>query len=325
MKAKKTYSTQEIADLAKVSKSTILNWIKEGKVPEPTRNDKGWRVFSEADLKKIRAMKGTLPYITETVVISFTNQKGGCGKTTSSINVGAYLAMQNYNVLMIDMDAQAHTTKTFIEDFFNLKWTIFNVMIAQLELKEVILPTNYGNLNLAPSNITLATVDPYLYGSADGFYRLNMSIEKLNNDADCSYDFIIIDTPPTLGLATQNALIASDYVVIPIESSYFALEGTDDLLNTIIKIRNRANTKLDILGAVITLHDHQTILANDVKRKLEIQFGNKLFNTCIRKNVRLKEAPASGESIFTYAEKSSGAADYKSLTLEILQRLRKEA
>lgn len=318
------YTTQEIADLVGVSKSTILNWIKDEKIPMPQRNLQGWRLFSKADLKRIRDLMGIFTPNGHCNIISLTNQKGGCGKTTTCINLSAYLAFENYKVLLIDMDAQAHATKTFAEDFFSIEKTIFNVLVNQIPLQDIIIGTNISNLLMAPANITLATVEPHLYTNPDGFFRLNLAIEKLIKDSKYNFDFIIIDTPPTLGMATHNALIASKYVLIPVESSYFALEGTEDLLETVKRVKARANPELNILGAVITLHDHQTILANDVKKKLQLRFGTKLLNTCIRKNVRLKEAPASGESIFTYADKSSGSQDYKSLGLEILQKLKEE-
>lgn len=322
MDEKSFYTTQEIADMVGVSKSTILNWIKDGKIPMPGRNLQGWRLFSEGDLRRIRELMGIFSSNGKCNIITLTNQKGGCGKTTTSINLSSYLAFENYKVLLIDMDAQAHATKTFSQDFFSINKTIFNVLVNQIPLEDIVLNTNISNLFLAPSNITLATVEPHLYTNPDGFFRLNIAIEKLLKEGKYNFDFILIDTPPTLGMATHNALIASQYTLIPIESSYFALEGTEDLLDTIQRVNARANPELTILGAVITLHDHQTILANDVKKKLELRFGDKLLNTCIRKNVRLKEAPASGESIFTYAEKSSGSYDYKSLGLELLQKLK---
>lgn len=316
------FTTQEIADMVGVSKSTILNWIKDRKIPTPQRNLQGWRIFSQSDLGAIRKLMGVYSSNGKCNVITLTNQKGGCGKTTTSINISAYFAMENYKVLLIDMDAQAHASKTYIMDYFSIDKTVFNVLINQYSLEDILIHTDIPNLMIAPSSITLATVEPHLYTNPDGFFRLKIAIENLIKDSKYHFDFIIIDTPPTLGMATHNSLIASDFVIIPVESSYFALEGTEDLLDTIQRVKVRANPNLKILGAVITLHDHQTILANDVKKKLKLRFGDNLLNTCIRKNVRLKEAPASGESIFTYADRSSGALDYKALCSEMLNKLK---
>ncbi|HEV7425796.1 MAG TPA: ParA family protein, partial [Thermoanaerobaculia bacterium] len=196
--------------------------------------------------------------------------------------------------------------------------SMFDVLVSEeLGFNDVIVPTPLPNLFLAPSKIALAKLESKLIGEMDGPFRLK---DKMK-DAATEYDYIFIDTPPTLGMITVNAMVASTHVLVPIQSSYFALEGTDDLLETIEKIKARPNPNLQLLGVVITMHDKRTTLARDIHAQIGQVFGERLFNTVITKSIRLEESPAYKESIFTFAPRSSGAMEYYSLSEEILSRV----
>jgi chromosome partitioning protein len=195
---------------------------------------------------------------------------------------------------------------------------MFDVLTESgVTLKEVVRKSELPNLDVAPARISLAKIESKLLGEIDGHFRLR---DKMDG-ARKAYDAILIDTPPTLGMITVNAMVASSHILIPIQSSYFALEGTDDLLETIEKIKARPNPTLRILGVVITLHDKRTVIGKDVYDQIASVFGNKVFKTTISKSVRLEESPAHRESIFTFAPRSSGAAEYYSLSEEVLSRV----
>ncbi len=184
------------------------------------------------------------------------------------------------------------------------------------KIDDIIIPSNIPGLDVAISKISMAKLEPSLLGEFDGHYRLKDVLEPIK----ARYDFIFIDTPPTLGLTTLNALVAASYILIPIQSSYLCLEGTDDLLETIDKVRKIANPGLQIIGVLITLHDKRTNLARDVVKRIQKVFGDKLFDTYISKSVKLEESPAYKESIFTYAPDSVGAVQYKKVAEEIIER-----
>jgi chromosome partitioning protein len=183
-------------------------------------------------------------------------------------------------------------------------------------LSEVILPSAIENLSIAPARIALAKLEAKLVGEIDAHFRLKDKLEPVRN----TFQHVVIDCPPTLGLLTVNALVAATHLLIPIQSSYFALEGTDDLLETIEKVRARPNPALRILGVVITMHDKRTALARDIRQQIHKVFGGKVFNTVITKSVRLEESPAYKESIFTFAPESSGATEYYRLCEEVIDR-----
>jgi chromosome partitioning protein len=251
------------------------------------------------------------------MIITVANQKGGVGKTTTAINLSAAVANKGFKTLLIDLDPQANSTMSYVDPRSVTK-SMFDVLVSEeLSFKDVILATQLPNLSLAPSKIALAKLESKLIGELDGPFRLKDKIAEAAGE----YDYIFIDTPPTLGMITVNALVASTHVLVPIQSSYFALEGTDDLLETIEKIKARPNPNLQLLGVVITMHDRRTTLARDIHEQIGQVFGERLFNTVITKSIRLEESPAYKESIFTFAPRSSGAMEYYSLSEEILSRV----
>jgi len=251
------------------------------------------------------------------MIITVANQKGGVGKTTTAINLSAAVANKGFKTLLIDLDPQANSTMSYV-DSRSVTRSMYDVLVSEeLELPDVIVATPVENLSVAPSKIALAKLESKLIGDLDGPFRLKDRMKDVAN----SYDYVFIDTPPTLGMITVNALVASTHVLVPIQSSYFALEGTDDLLETIEKIKARPNPNLQLLGVVITMHDKRTTLAKDIHDQIGQVFGDRLFNTVITKSIRLEESPAYKESIFTFAPKSSGAAEYYSLSEELLARV----
>ncbi len=251
------------------------------------------------------------------MIITIANQKGGVGKTTTAINISAALAFMGYKTLLVDVDPQANSTISYIINPEKIEKSIYEALTnSNISLKDIIIKTTVPGLNLVPSKISMAKIESNLLGEIDSYYRLKDKIEGIKND----YQYIIIDTPPTLGLITLNALVAASHILIPIQPSYLSLEGTDDLLETIEKVKQRANPDLKILGVLITLHDKRTVISRDVINKIKEVFGKTVFKTIITRNVRLEESPAYKESIFTFAPNSSGAIQYKNLVEEIISR-----
>ena len=251
------------------------------------------------------------------MVISIANQKGGVGKTTTAINLAAALALRNKRTLLIDLDPQANSTMSYL-DMTTVERSVYDVLTDRtLALADVIQPASQPNLWVAPSRIALAKLEARLVGEIDAHYKLKDLLAAVQAD----YDAVVIDCPPALGLLTVNALVASTHLLIPIQSSYFALEGTDDLLETIEEVRSRANPNLRILGVVITMHDRRTALARDIRNQIDKVFGDKVFRTVITKSVRLEESPAYKESIFKFAPDSSGATEYYRLCEEVMDRV----
>ena len=251
------------------------------------------------------------------MVISIANQKGGVGKTTTAINLAAALALRQKKTLLIDLDPQANSTMSYL-DITTVERSMYDVFTdPNVAIADVIKPSNQPNLWVAPSRIALAKLEARLVGEIDAHYKLKDRLAAVLQD----FEMVVIDCPPALGLLTVNALVASTHLLIPIQSSYFALEGTDDLLETIEKVRSRANPLLRILGVVITMHDRRTALARDIRSQIDKVFGNKVFRTVITKSVRLEESPAYKESIFQFAPDSSGATEYYRLCEEVIDRV----
>lgn len=254
------------------------------------------------------------------MIIAIANQKGGVGKTTTAVNLSAALALMGKSTLLIDTDPQANSTISCVENPEQYKESIYDVLVGNIDgIEKVIVNSTIPGMNVAISKISMAKLESTLLGEIDGHFRLKEIVDKIKKN----YDFVIIDTPPTLGLITINALVAAETILIPIQSSYLCLEGTDDLLETIDKVRKVANPGLQIIGVLITLHDKRTNIAKDVVKRIRSVFSDKVLKNYISKSVKLEESPAYKESIFTFAPSSIGAIQYQKVAEEIIKRAKK--
>jgi len=252
-----------------------------------------------------------------TAIITIANQKGGVGKTTTAINLAAAIAHKGRRTLLIDLDPQANSTIAFF-NMGEVTASMFDVLgDARATLASVVKASKDPMLSVGPGRLSLAKLETALAGQFDAPYRLKDALAPIMKD----YDYIFLDTPPSLGILTVNALVASTHLIVPIQAAYFAIEGTDDLLETYERIRARPNPQLKMLGVVITLYDKRTNIAKDTHGQIRAVFGEVLFRTKIGKNVRLEESPAYKETIFTFAPKSPGALEYKKLAAEVVQRV----
>jgi chromosome partitioning protein len=251
------------------------------------------------------------------MIIAIANQKGGVGKTTTAINLAAAFARRGQKVLLLDLDPQANSSISFLDPATVERSAFELLMDGQAPIEDSIYKTPVELLDMVPARISLAKLEAKLLGDFDAPFRLKDRLEPFRQ----RYETIVIDTPPTLGLITVNALVAATHVLIPIQSSYFALEGTDDLLETIERVKSRPNPSLELLGVLVTLHDKRTTLAREVFEQIRGVFGPKLFETVITRSVRLEESPAYKEAIFSFAPNSSGAIEYEKLCEEVLSRV----
>jgi len=249
--------------------------------------------------------------------ICIFNQKGGVGKTTTNINLCAYLAMEGYKVLTIDIDPQGNTTSGLGLDKNNLDLSIYDVLISDTPIKDSIVRSDLvQNLFISPSTMELAGAEVELINRKN---RENIIKDKLNEIKD-EYDYVFIDCPPSLGVLTINALTCADSVLIPIQCEFYALEGVSQLVNTIQLVKKSLNKDLDIEGVVMTMFDYRTNLSNEVLKEVQKYFKDKVYKTTISRNVRLAEAPSFGLPIMLYDEKCKGAEAYVKLTKEFLKR-----
>lgn len=247
-------------------------------------------------------------------IITVCNQKGGTGKTTSSINLATALALAGKKILLIDLDPQANSTSGIGINKHNVQKSSYHVLLEELELKEVIMPTAISSLLLAPSNLDLTGAEVELVGALGREYRLKRALAKEKGN----FDFILIDSPPSLGLLTINGLCAADSVLIPVQCEYYALEGLTQLNNTIKLVRDNLNPNLAIEGVLLTMADYRTNLTKEVIQEARNYFKEKVFTTVIPRNIRLTEAPSFGKPIALYDKDSIGAQKYDELAREIL-------
>lgn len=252
-------------------------------------------------------------------VYAVANQKGGVGKTTTSINLATYLAAAGRRVLLVDIDPQANTSSGIGAAKNKKEYTVYDLMVQEQEdvsIFDVIVPSSRRELVVAPCTVDLAGAEMELVGALAREYRLRQALEPIRNRCD----YVIIDCPPSLGLLTINALVAADALIIPIQCEYLALEGLSQLLNTVNIVKNKLNPDLYIAGVVMTMFDPRTRLASDIVREVRNHFPKEAFQTIINRNVRLSEAPSFGQSILDYDPTSPGALAYRSLAEEVMAR-----
>ena len=247
-------------------------------------------------------------------IIAICNQKGGTGKTTSAVNTCAYLALAKRKVLLVDIDPQGNATSGLGIDKNSLARSIYNTILGQAELTEVVIPTALPHLFLAPSHLDLTGAEVELVGVLGREYRLKKALEPVRD----KFDFILIDCPPSLGLLTINALTASDSVIIPVQCEYYALEGLSQLARTMDLVKDNLNPGLEIEGVLLTMADYRTNLTSEVIDEAKSYFKEKVYNTVIPRNIRLSEAPGFGKPIALYDRSSIGAQKYMEFCKELL-------
>jgi chromosome partitioning protein len=250
-------------------------------------------------------------------IIAVANQKGGVGKTTTAINLAAALSQRGRRTLLIDTDPQGNCTVSFLNPG-DVQESLYDVLSDhRLPFDAIIRPTSTPNLSVVPARISLAKLEQVLIGQFDAPFRLKDALAPIRSN----FEFIVIDTPPALGILTVNALVAATHLLVPIQATYFSLEGTDDLLETLERVRARPNPDLQLLGVLITMFDPRTNLAKDCFNQIKAVFGEKLLRTQISRSVRIEESPAYKESILTFAPKSPGAQEFLKLSREVLERV----
>lgn len=249
-------------------------------------------------------------------IIAITNQKGGVGKTTSAINLGASFGVLEYKTLIVDADPQANATSGVGFDPRNVQKSIYDCLINETDPRDCVLTTENPNLDIIPAHIDLVGAELEMINIPNREHRLQMALEAIKED----YDFILIDCSPSLGLITVNALTAADSVIVPVQCEYFALEGLGKLLNTIKIVQSRLNESLDIEGILLTMYDTRLRLANQVVDEVKTHFQQLVFNTIIHRNTRLGEAPSYGETIIMHDATCKGSINYLNFAREILQK-----
>lgn len=254
-------------------------------------------------------------------VIVIANQKGGVGKTTTSVNLSAYLGDLKKKVLLIDSDPQGNATSGLGIDKDNVEHSLYDVFVNEISIKETLIDTKFKNLWVCPSNVNLAGAEIELVSFDKREFLLKKSLKDIKNE----FDYIIIDCPPSLGLLTLNAFAAAESVIIPIQCEYYALEGLGQLTNTISTLKQNINEKLEIEGILLTMFDKRTNLSSLVFDEVKKFFPDKIFKTVIPRNVRLSEAPSFGEPILSYDKFSKGAFAYKALAKELIKKNAQEA
>jgi len=247
-------------------------------------------------------------------VFCVVNQKGGVGKTTTAINLGSYIAEMNKNVLLVDMDPQGNATSGVGVNVDKVENTIYDLFSKKKEILDVLYPTSIANLHLLPAGQDLAGASVELVNEDNREMRLKEILDSIKD----SYDYVLIDCPPSLGILTVNALAAADKVLVPVQCEYFALEGLSRLVHTLELVKDQINPTLDIEGIILTMYDPRTMLSKEVVNETKKFFKDKVYETVVPRNVRISEAPSYGQPISIYADRSKGAAAYRSLAKEVL-------
>lgn len=260
----------------------------------------------------------------KTGIVVIANQKGGCGKTTTAINLSSALANKNFKVLLVDLDAQAHASLGLDIDVDRLSYSIYDVMVRNLELEQSIVPTHIERLDIVPATSMLTGAQLEIADLLGREVILKTAIYKMLNTKQREYDYIVIDCSPSLNLLTINGLASAKSLLIPIQAHYFSLEGMKELFSTIKIVKERLNSGLEVIGILPTLFDTRTRMTREILNQIKEYFKDKVFRTVIRMNIKLAEAQANKKSIFEYDKNSNGAKDYLALTEEVIAITRPE-
>lgn len=250
-------------------------------------------------------------------IIAFANQKGGVGKTTSAVNVAASLGLLGKKTLIVDLDPQGNATSGVGIAKKSLKGTIKDVLTGETNIKNVVLPTNYKNLSVIPTNVSLSGAEFDLYNDEGSEYNLKDAFKTISDD----YDYIIIDCPPSLGMLTVNAFVASDGILVPMQAEFYAVEGLSQLIATTKRVKKLYNEDLNIIGILITMYNKRLLLSMQVMDELQKYYPDKLFNTTISRNVKLSEAPGFGKPVYYHDKHSKGANEYLEVAKELITRI----
>ena len=250
-------------------------------------------------------------------IIAFANQKGGVGKTTSAVNIAASLGLLDKKTLLVDLDPQGNATSGVGIPKKSLKGTIKDVLTGETDIKNVVLPTNYKNLSIIPTNVSLSGAEFDLYNDEGSEYNLKDAFKTISDD----YDYIIIDCPPSLGMLTVNAFVASDGILVPMQAEFYAVEGLSQLIATTKRVKKLYNENLNIVGILITMYNKRLLLSMQVMDELQKYYPDKLFNTTISRNVKLSEAPGFGKPVYYHDKHSKGANEYLDVAKELVSRI----
>ena len=250
-------------------------------------------------------------------IIAFANQKGGVGKTTSAVNVAASLGLLGKKTLIIDLDPQGNATSGVGIPKRSLKGTVKEVLTGEADIKSVVIPTSYNNLSIIPTNVSLSGAEFDLYNDEGSEYNLRDALKSISHE----FDYIIIDCPPSLGMLTVNAFVASDGIVVPMQAEFYAVEGLSQLITTTKRVKKLYNEELNIVGILITMYNKRLLLSMQVMDELQKYYPDKLFNTTVSRNVKLSEAPGFGKPVYYHDKTSKGAQEYLEIAKELLARI----
>ena len=250
-------------------------------------------------------------------ILAFANQKGGVGKPTSAVNVAASLGIIGKKTLIIDLDPQGNATSGVGIPKRSLKGTVKEVLCGENDIKNVILSTSFKNLDIIPTNVSLSGAEFDLYNDEGSEYNLKDALDKIKDD----YDYVIIDCPPSLGMLTINAFVASDGIVVPMQAEFYAVEGLSQLISTTKRVKKLYNEDLNITGILITMYNKRLLLSMQVMDELQKYYPDKLFSTCISRNVKLSEAPGFGKPVYYHDKHSKGANEYLDIAHELISRI----